>query len=140
MVPAGRYVSRVFLYLVLVVISVIMLLNAIMPTFNIQTTGTGDVVTGHPRSMIFYQHILDVDAPGWGAVFRELGIDDGKLLKKKYTKCYVAESYLLAKSLDKKFLRVRKGIRYLLSAMCFLLLFVILFALTIMNVEPTRLS
>ena len=129
-----------FLYLILVTVSVIILLDSIMPTFNISATGIGDKSIERPRSMIYYQHILDVDAPRWGSVFRELGVKDGMLLKKVYTKCFVAESYFLAKTVEKKFHRVRRGIRCLLLSMWILLLFFVLFGLTTMIIDPNHLA
>ena len=69
--PLATY-TAFFVYVVVVTASVLRLLGAIKPTFNIPATWKGAGRSGLPSSMLFYAGILDVPAPRWGEAFEQL--------------------------------------------------------------------
>lgn len=62
-----------FAYILLVTGSVLVILGAIKPTFNVPDTWTSPGQEGLPSSMVFYRGILDVSAAKWGQAFEQLG-------------------------------------------------------------------
>jgi hypothetical protein len=137
LLPAATY-AAFFAYIVLVTLSVLKVLGAIRPTFNVPATWKGAGNPGLPSSMLFYQGILDVPAPRWGESFEQLTGKDGKELKRYYAKCYVAETYLIAEKVAIKLEVVSPGIDALRWAMGVLLLFFVLFGATIIAVDPVK--
>lgn len=137
LLPVATY-AAFFVYVIIVTWSVLRVLGAIRPTFNIPATWKGAVQPGLPRSMLFYQGILDVPAPGWGQAFEQLTGTDGKDLKRYYTKCYIAESYLIAEKVATKLAVLSPGINALRWSMSILLGFFILFSATIITVDPVK--
>ena len=137
LLPVATY-TAFFVYVVVVTWSVLRLLGAIKPTFNIPATWKGAGRPGLPSSMLFYAGILDVPAPQWGKAFEQLTGKDGTELKKYYAKCYIAEAYLVAEKVADKLEVVSPGINALRWAMGVLLGFFILFAATIVTVEPGK--
>lgn len=135
LLPVATY-ATFFVYIVVVTWSVLRVLGAIRPTFNIPATWRGPGQPGLPRSMLFYQGILDVTAPAWGEAFKQLTGTDGKDLKRYYTKCYIAESYLIAEKVATKLAVLSPGINALRWSMSVLLAFFVLFAATIMEIHP----
>lgn len=135
--PAITYMSF-FMYLILVTISVLIVIWAIRPTFNVPKTWSGSASSNRPSSMIFYYGMLDVTAPSWAESFQGLTQNDGIELKKYYTKCYIAESYLVAQKVADKLALVAPGINLLRWAMIVLLLFFILFSSTALLVDANR--
>jgi len=137
LLPAATY-TAFFVYVLLVTLSVLTVLSAIRPTFNVPATWDGAGRTGLPSSMLFYRGILDVPAPRWGEAFEQLTGKDGKELKRYYAKCYIAEAYLVAEKVADKLEVVSPGIDALRWAMGVLLVFFVLFGATIITVEPIK--
>ena len=137
LLPVATY-TAFFVYAIVVTASVLTLLGAIKPTFNIPATWKGAGHSGLPKSMLFYEGILDVPAPQWGKAFEQLTGQDGKNLKKYYAKCYIAEAYLIAGKVADKLRVASPGVGALRWAMAVLLVFFILFAATIVAVEPGK--
>jgi hypothetical protein len=135
--PVATY-AAFFVYIVLVTWSVFRVLGAIKPTFNVPATWKGAGSPSLPTSMVFYQGILDVQAPQWGEAFVAMAQPDGKELKRYYAKGYIAETYLIAEKVADKLSLLAPGIAALRVAMAILLGFFVLFAVTIVAVEPTR--
>jgi hypothetical protein len=126
LLPAATY-TTFFLYVVIVTASVLVLLGAIRPTFNVPDTWKGRAHAGLPRSMLFYQGILGVTAPKWAEAFEQTAGADGALLKKYYAKCYITEAYLIAEKVALKLRVASRGVCALQFAMGILLLFFLLF-------------
>jgi hypothetical protein len=139
LLPIATY-TAFFAYAIVVTASVLTLLGAIKPTFNIPATWKGAGHSGLPSSMLFYARILDVPAPQWGEAFQRLTEKDknGTELKQYYAKCYIAEAYLVAEKVADKLQVVDPGIGALRWAMGVLLGFFILFAATIVAVQPDK--
>jgi hypothetical protein len=135
--PTATY-AAFFVYIVLVTWSVFRVLGAIKPTFNVPGTWKDAGSSARPSSMLFYQGILDVRAPQWGEAFETMAKPDGKELKSYYAKGYIAEAYLVAEKVADKLSLLAPGIAALRVAMAILLGFFVLFAVTIVAVEPTR--
>jgi hypothetical protein len=135
--PAATY-SAFFAYALLVTWSVLKVLGAIRPTFNVPATWKGPGKPGLPTSMVFYQGILDVPAAKWGEAFEQLTAEDGTELKRYYAKCYVAETYLVAEKVADKLEVVSPGIDALRWAMGILLAFFLLFGATTVLIAPNR--
>lgn len=120
-----------FAYVVLVTISVLIILSAVKPRFNIPKSWKAGSKADRPSSMLFYEKILDVTAPTWGETFIGLSVNEGKDLKAYYTKCYIAESYLIAEKVADKLRLLKPGVAALQAAMWVLLIF---FVLSVANV------
>ena len=88
--------------------------------------------------MLFFLGIISVSAYRWAEEFEKLTGDSGMDLKKYYTKCYVADSYLVAEKVARKLARVDIGVSKLHWAMAILLLFFVLFSATVIVKDPTR--
>jgi hypothetical protein len=73
--------------------------------------------------MLFYKGILDVTAPTWGETFIGLDTNKGDDLKAYYAKCYIAESYLVAKKVADKLRLLSPGVATLQAAMWVLVVF-----------------
>lgn len=130
----GAYIAF-FVYVLLVTTSVLVILKAVKPQFNVPKTWTGSSRPGLPPSMLFYARILDVNAPTWGDAFIKLATDKGDNLKAYYTKCYIAESYLVAGKVAEKLRLLSPGVGMLRAAMWVLLLFFALFGANVMFVR-----
>ncbi|WLB09475.1 hypothetical protein QIH87_47370 [Bradyrhizobium elkanii] len=104
-------------YVLLVTVSVLIILKAVKPQFNVPKTWTGSSSQGLPPSMLFYARILDVTAPTWGDAFIKLATDKGNDLKAYYAKCYIAESYLVAGKVAEKLRLLSPGVGMLRAAM-----------------------
>jgi hypothetical protein len=63
-----------FAYVLLVTVSVLIILSAVKPRFNVPKTWTAGSKADRPPSMLFYKGILDVTAPTWGEAFIGLGM------------------------------------------------------------------
>ncbi|TXG96739.1 MAG: hypothetical protein E6R08_08645 [Nevskiaceae bacterium] len=114
-----------FIYVLLVTASVLIVLIAVQPRFNVPETWKGS--TGvRPASTLFYKGILDVSAPTWGDTFANLAANEGKDLKAFYAKCYIQETYLVAEKVAVKLRLLSPGVRLLQAAMCVLLIFFLL--------------
>jgi hypothetical protein len=122
-------------YVLLVTASVLIILKAVKPQFNVPKTWTGSSRQGLPPSMLFYARILDVTAPTWGDAFIKLATDKGDNLKAYYAKCYIAESYLVAGKVAEKLRLLSPGVGMLRIAMWVLLLFFTLFGANVMFVR-----
>ncbi|MET4037890.1 MULTISPECIES: hypothetical protein [unclassified Bradyrhizobium] len=124
-----------FIYVVLVTISVLIILSAVKPRFNIPKTWTGSKAD-RPPSALFYKGILDVTAPTWGETFKSLGsANKGEDLKAFYAKCYIAESYLIAEKVAVKLRLLQPGVGALQAAMWVLLVFFVLVGANVMLVK-----
>ncbi|WP_316234540.1 hypothetical protein [Bradyrhizobium sp. SZCCHNR1020] len=122
-------------YVLLVTASVLIILKAVKPQFNVPKTWTASSRQGLPQSMLFYARILDVTAPTWGDAFIRLATDKGDDLKAFYAKCYIAESYLVAGKVAEKLRLLSPGVGMLRAAMWVLLLFFSLFGANLMFVR-----
>jgi hypothetical protein len=122
-------------YVLLVTASVLVILKAVKPQFNVPKTWTGSSRQGLPPSVLFYARILDVTAPTWGDAFIKLATDKGDNLKAYYAKCYIAESYLVAGKVAEKLRLLSPGVGMLRAAMWVLLLFFSLFGANVMFVR-----
>lgn len=58
-----------FAYVLLVTASVLFILGAVKPQFNVPKSWSNSTREGLPPSMLFYERILDVTAPNWGEAF-----------------------------------------------------------------------
>jgi hypothetical protein len=124
-----------FAYVLLVTTSVLIILIAVEPRFNEPKAWTESL--DRPRSMLFYQGIIGVTAPIWGATFISLGTKKGEDLTAYYAKCYIAESYLVAQKVKKKLRLLRPGVGLLQVAMVVLLLFFSLYGASLILVKPS---
>lgn len=124
-----------FAYVLLVTGSVLIILGAVKPQFNVPKTWEGSSREGLPPSMLFYARILDVTAPTWGDAFIKLGVDKGDDLKAYYTKCYIAEAYLIAGKVADKLRLLSPGVGALQAAMWVLLIFFSLFGANVLLVK-----
>jgi hypothetical protein len=131
----GAYIAF-FTYVLLVTASVLIILSAVKPRFNIPKAWTGST-TDRPTSTLFYKGILDVTAPTWGETFISLGTNKGEDLKAYYAKCYIAESYLVAEKVADKLRLLRPGVGLLQAAMWVLLLFFSLYGASVILVKPS---
>lgn len=125
-----------FVYVLLVTGSVLIILGAVKPRFNIPKTWSGSKAD-RPSSLLFYRGILDVTAPTWGETFVGLAVDKGDDLKAYYAKCYIAEAYLVAEKVAVKLRLLSPGVGMLQAAMWVLLVF---FSLTGANVFVVKSS
>lgn len=125
-------------YVILVTWSVLTILNAIRPKFNVPDSWRGSSTGQLPGSMVFYQRILDVDARTWGEVFERLGTGNGNDLKTYYAKCYVAEAYLVAEKVADKLKALQPGIDNLCNAMRILVAFFLLYGATVVSVPAPQ--
>lgn len=125
-----------FLYLVIVGASIIVLLLAIGPSFNIPASWKSTGAPTEPTSMLFYKGILDVTAHDWGKVFVAQAVADGAQLKSTYAKCYIAEAYLVAQKVATKLELAAPGVRLLRYAIVDLLIFFVFVGCTIYSVKP----
>ncbi|MBB4423889.1 hypothetical protein GGD66_002433 [Bradyrhizobium sp. CIR48] len=123
-----------FAYVLLVTASVLFILGAVKPQFNVPKSWSNSARQGLPPSMLFYERILDVTAPDWGEAFVKLGTGDGDDLKAYYARCYIAESYLVAGKVAEKLRVLSPGVGALRIAMGILLLFFFLFGANVMFV------
>lgn len=112
-----------FAYILLVTVSVLIILSAVRPRFNIPKSWTAGSKADRPPSMLFYKGILDVTAPTWGEAFIGLGTNEGEGLKAYYAKCYIAESYLVAEKVADKLRLLSPGVATLQAAMWVLVVF-----------------
>lgn len=126
-----------FAYVLMVTISVLIILSAVKPRFNIPKSWTPGSKADRPTSMLFYKGILDVTAPTWGEAFIGLGTNKGEDLKAYYAKCYIAESYLIAEKVADKLRLLSPGVAALQAAMWVLVVF---FALSGANVVLVKTS
>jgi hypothetical protein len=126
-----------FAYVLLVTISVLIILSAVKPRFNIPKSWAPGSKVDRPTSMLFYEKILDVTAPTWGQAFIGLGTNKGDDLKAYYAKCYIAESYLVAEKVADKLRLLNPGVTILQAAMWVLVVF---FALSGANVVLVKTS
>ncbi|MGY4473707.1 hypothetical protein [Bradyrhizobium sp. USDA 3364] len=126
-----------FVYVILVTTSVIIILGAVKPSFNIPDSWNGST-PDRPRSTLFYKGILDVTAPTWGEMFKGLGSpNEGKDLKALYAKCYIAESYLVAEKVAVKLRLLKPGVGALQAAMWVLLGFFLLAGANVIMVKSS---
>lgn len=123
-----------FAYVLLVTASVLVVLGAVKPQFNVPKSWTNSAREGLPPSMLFYARILDVTAPSWGEAFVKLGTGDGDDLKAYYARCYIAETYLVAGKVADKLRVLSPGVGALRAAMGILLLFFFLFGANVIFV------
>jgi hypothetical protein len=126
-----------FVYVILVTISVLIILSAVKPQFNVPKSWTRSKAD-RPTSALFYKGILDVTAPAWGELFIGLGTAEGADLKAYYAKCYIAESYLVAEKVAIKLRRLNPGVGMLQDAMWVLLVFFSLFGANVMLVKSSN--
>jgi hypothetical protein len=113
-----------FVYILLVTVSVLIVLSAVRPRFNVPKTWTVGSKADRPPSMLFYKGILDVTAPTWGEAFIGLSKNNkGEDLKAYYAKCYIAESYLVAEKVADKLRLLSPGVATLQAAMWVLVVF-----------------
>ncbi|HEY4211625.1 MAG TPA: hypothetical protein VGM84_09110 [Steroidobacteraceae bacterium] len=136
--PFSTYVAF-FAYVTLVTVSVVVLLGAIRPTFNLPASWKGNGKGGLPPSMLFYKGILDVTARQWAEAFVQQTDAKGKNLKAYYAKCYIGETYLVAEKVADKLRIAAPGVGALRWAMAILLVFFLLFAVTAQCVPITKL-
>jgi len=126
-----------FAYVLLVTYAVLVILGAVKPRFNVPKSWTA-AGEGLPKSMLFYERILDISAPSWGDAFVKLGADDGLPLKAHYAKCYIAESYLVAGKVADKLRVLSPGVTALQVAMGILLLFFFLCGANVVLVQSPQ--
>lgn len=124
-----------FAYVLLVTGSVLIILGAVKPQFNVPKTWERSSRQGLPPSMLFYARILDVTAPTWGEAFIKLGVDKGDDIKAYYAKCYIAEAYLIAGKVADKLRLLSPGVGALQAAMWVLLVFFTLFGANVLLVK-----
>lgn len=127
-----------FAYVLLVTASVLVILGAVKPRFNVPKSWTNSARETLPPSMLFYERILDVTAPNWGEAFVKLGTGNGDDLKAYYAKCYIAETYLVAGKLAEKLRVLSPGVGALRAAMVILLLFFFLFGANVIFVGSSQ--
>ncbi|MGY4629839.1 hypothetical protein [Bradyrhizobium sp. USDA 4486] len=127
-----------FTYVLLVTVSVLIILGAVKPRFNIPKTWKAGSKPDRPPSMLFYKGILDVTAPTWGEAFIGLGTKKGDDLKAYYAKCYIAESYLIAEKVADKLRLLSPGVGLLQAAMWVLLVFFLLSGANVMMVKSSN--
>jgi hypothetical protein len=123
-----------FLYIVLVGCSIVILLKAIRPSFNIPASWKVKGARSTPTSMLFYKGILDVNATTWGNAFIAQTGTDGKPLKSIYAKCYIAEAYLVAEKVGIKLRLADPGVQILRYSILALMAFLVLVGATILLV------
>lgn len=127
-----------FAYVLLVTISVLIILSAVKPRFNIPKSWTSGSKADRPTSMLFYKGILDVTAPTWGEAFIGLGTNKGDDLKAYYAKCYIAESYLIAEKVADKLRLLSPGVAALQAAMWVLVVFFTLSGANVVLVKTSN--
>ena len=127
-----------FAYVLLVTVSVLIILSAVKPQFNIPKTWTAGSKADRPPSMLFYKGILDVTAPTWGEAFIGLGTNKGEDLKAYYAKCYIAESYLFAEKVADKLRLLSPGVATLQAAMWVLVVFFTLSGANVILVKTSN--
>jgi len=127
-----------FAYVLLVTASVLVILGAVKPQFNVPKSWTNPAQEALPPSMLFYARILDVTAPNWGEAFVKLGTGNGEDLKAYYAKCYIAETYLVAGKVADKLRVLSPGVGALRAAMVILLLFFFLFGANVIFVGSSQ--
>lgn len=127
-----------FAYVLLVTASVLVILGAVKPQFNLPKSWTNSAREGLPSSMLFYARIVDVTAPSWGEAFVKLGTGNGDDLKAYYAKCYIAETYLVAGKVADKLRVLSPGVGALRAAMGILLLFFLLFGANVIFVRSPQ--
>lgn len=128
-----------FAYVLLVTASVLFILGAVKPQFNVPKSWSNSAREGLPPSMLFYKLILDVTAPNWGEAFIKLGTN-GDDLKAYYARCYIAKTYLVAGKVAEKLRVLSPGVGALRIAMGILLLFFFLFGANVMFVGSQAVS
>ncbi|MDA9393085.1 hypothetical protein WN73_21445 [Bradyrhizobium sp. CCBAU 45394] len=127
-----------FAYVLLVTVSVLIILSAVKPRFNIPKTWTAGSKVDRPPSMLFYKGILDVTAPTWGEAFIGLGTNKGEELRAYYAKCYIAESYLVAEKVADKLRLLSPGVATLQAAMWVLVVFFTLSGANVILVKTSN--
>lgn len=127
-----------FAYVLLVTVSVLIILSAVKPRFNIPKTWTAGSKADRPPSMLFYKGILDVTAPTWAEAFIGLGTNKGDDLKAYYAKCYIAESYLIAEKVADKLRLLSPGVATLQAAMWVLVVFFTLSGANVILVKTSN--
>lgn len=129
--PTFAYVLF-FLYLISAAIGLAVVVNAIRPQFNIPKTWTAGRQGSRPKSMLFFEKMLDVSAADWGETFQDLSAKG--VLKETYAKNYIYETRLIAQKVATKLNLLQNGTRFILCAVVALPIFFVICLLTMVLV------